>query len=48
VSSEIMELFPVEEESPLMCRDTRLGRVERQDREALVSEMDETRVREVR
>jgi hypothetical protein len=31
-----------------MCRETRLGRVERRFREILLSEIEETRVREVR
>jgi hypothetical protein len=47
-SSLIMDVCAVDEESPLMCRDTRLGRVERELRELLLSAIEDTRVREVR
>jgi hypothetical protein len=43
-----MDVCAVDDESPLMCRETRLGRLERECNEILLSEMDEVRVREVR
>ena len=48
VSSLIMDVCAVDEESPLMCRETRLGRVDRQFREVLLSAMEDTSVRDVR
>jgi hypothetical protein len=48
VSSFIIDVWFADEDEPLMLRETRLGRVERQCREDVVSVIEDTRVREVR